>query len=303
MMFAASRMFGLFLVVIAIGVVVALWAQCGSNGCSFIPQQKIVATPTSTPVAEFGTNEIHVAGIMQGDSIQSPVIITGEAIPDWYIGGSFTVRLLDSAGHGLAYAQAKPSDPTPVNGFIPFTVSFAFFPNTPTGTVLFEKNLGSGLPDFPTTVALPVSFPNYTQATATPEPVISPTPTPTPSATPVSTGTLKGTMTIGPICPVQQSGKTCASSVKMFADRPITVSKTDQAMAPITIIPGPTGEFSQELAPGQYYVSMVPQIMGSITGVPTTIKITAGKTTTMNISVDTGIRTPENTDTASSDGF
>ncbi len=302
MTFVASRMFGLLLILLSIGVVIALWAQCGNNGCSFIPAQKVVPTPVPTSLPGFGTNEIHILGILQGDGIKSPVTITGKAIPDWYIGGAFTVRLLNGAGHGLAYAQAKPDNPTPVNGFIPFTVTFAFFPDTPNGTVLFEKNLGSGLPDFPTTVALPVSFPGYVQATPTPEPTESATPTPIPSATPVTTGILKGTMKIGPICPTEQSGKACTPSVKMFADRPISISKTDQATLVTTIIPGPTGEFSQELPAGQYYVSMAPQIMGSITGVPTTITITAGKTTTLNISVDTGIQTPQNTDT-SPDGF
>lgn len=305
MTFIASRAFGLLIIVAAIIVVIILWAQCGSNnGCTFTAPVK--ATPIPPPVGGFGTTEIHIDSLTQGARVTSPLTITGKAIPDWYIGGIFTIRLLDAAGHGLAYVQAKPTATSAVNGFIPFSAQIAFFPHTPNGTLLLEKNLGSGLPDFPSTVALPVSFPNYTNITPTPPPAGGPSPTPTPqpsvSATPVTMGILQGVMTIGPICAPGQTGATCTPSVKMFADRPITVSSKDQSKLIATIIPGPNGAFAQELPAGKYYISMLPQILGSITGVPTTSTITSGKTTTLNINVNTGIGEGQQVDTSSSAG-
>lgn len=289
----------------AIGVVVLLWVQCGtSNGCTFSAPVKATPIPLVTPEGGFGTSEIHIDGLTQGSQVVSPLTITGKAIPDWYIGGAFTVRLLDAAGHGLAYVQAKPTATTAVNGFIPFSATFAFFPTTSQGTLIVEKNLGSGLPDFPSTIALPLTFPNYSIATPTPMPTQQITPTPVPSATPISTGVLQGVMTIGPICASGQTGAACSPSVKMFADRPITVSSADQSLLIATIVPGPNGAFAQELPAGKYYVSMLPQILGSITGVPTTVTITAGKTTTLNIDVNTGIGEGQQADTAASaDGF
>ena len=306
MAFVGSRMFGLIVILLAIGLVIALWVQCGSGGCAFTASQTAAPTPLIAKDNRFGTPEIHITNIRQGDGITSPVTITGEAIPDWYIGGTFTVRLLDGTGHGLAYAQAQPLAKTAVNGFIPFTVTFAFFPHTANGTLLFARNLGSGLPNFPTTVAMPVSFPLYTKVTSTPLPTFIPPPSATPppsaSATPSTLGVLKGAMTIGPLCPRSQTGDSCKPSLKMFADRPITAQKTDDATSTTTITPGPTGEFAQELPAGQYLITMTPQILGTISGVPATITITAGKTTILNIAVNTGIQTEENTDTTS-DGF
>ncbi|MCE9642960.1 MAG: Gmad2 immunoglobulin-like domain-containing protein [Candidatus Andersenbacteria bacterium] len=301
----ASRLFGLLIVVAAIGVVIVLWVQCGNNnGCTFSAPVKATPIPSITPEGGFGTSEIHIDGLKQGSQVVSPLTITGKAIPDWYIGGAFTVRLLDAAGHGLAYTQAKPTVTTAVNGFIPFTATIAFFPTTSQGTLIVEKNLGSGLPDFPSTVALPLSFPNYINATPTPLPISTPTPLPSVSATPVTTGILQGTMTIGPICASGQTGAACAPSVKMFADRPITVSSSDQSLLIATIVPGPNGVFAQELPAGKYYISMLPQILGSITGVPATVTITAGKTTKLNIDVNTGIGEGQQADTAASaDGF
>ncbi|MEO6077722.1 MAG: hypothetical protein ABIP54_02970 [Candidatus Andersenbacteria bacterium] len=297
MTFIASRLFGLLIILVAIGVIVVLWVQCGSNGCSFTAVVKPSPSPIITDSNEFGTPEIRIAKLIQGSEISSPVVIQGKAIPDWYIGGKFTVRVLDGSGHGLAYAQATPTATTASNGFIPFQAVLAFFPSTPDGTVLFEKNLGSGLPNFPSTIALPVKFTNYIAITPTPVPTMieTATPTPVPSATPVTTGVLQGAMTINISRP----------SVKMFAQRVISVYEADKTTLVIKIVPGADGRFAQELPAGNYYVDMIPQILGSITGVPTSVTITPGKTTTLNIAVDTGIQTPENTitDTQPSDGF
>jgi hypothetical protein len=305
MTFIASRLFGLLIIIIAIGVVIVLWVQCGGNGCSFTAPVKQSPLPTIALDNEFGTPEIRIAKLIQGSEITSPVSIQGKAIPDWYIGGEFTVRLLDGAGHGLAYAQAKPLATQAVNGFIPFQADLAFSSSTPDGTLLFEKNLGSGLPNFPSTIALPVKFTHYVSATPAPTIIETATPTPIPSATPVTTGVLQGTMTIGPICPTSQTGAECRPSVKMFAERVISVYQADKTTLVLKITPGADGQFAQELPAGKYYINMIPQIMGSITGVPTTITVAAGKTSTLDISVDTGIRTPENTitDPQPADGF
>lgn len=305
MAFIASRAFGFFIIIAAIGVVVVLWVQCGrNNGCTFSAPVQASPVPTVTPESGFGTMDIHVDGLIQGAQVTSPLTITGKAIPDWYIGGAFTVRLLDAAGHGLAYTQAHPTATTAANGFIPFSAQMAFFPTTPNGMLIIEKNLGSGLPDFPSTIALPVTFPNYINVTPTPIPSDTPTPIPSVSVTPATTGVLKGVMTIGPLCGSGQTGASCSPSVKMFADRPITVSSSDHSQLIATIIPSPDGTFAQELPAGKYYIFMLPQILGSISGVPTTVTITSGKTTTLNISVDTGIGEGQQVDTSTSqDGF
>lgn len=305
MTFIASKALGILVVLAAIGVIVLLWIQC-QHGCVASVPKKVITTPT--PVVAFGTNELHIISPLRGISVDSPLTITGEAIPDWYIGGAFTIRLLDEKGIGLAYAQAKPTTTTPVNGFIPFSATFAFFPHTQQGTLIFEKNLGSGLPDFPTTVAMPISFARVTPETPTiaPEPSNTATPAPDATVTPAQTGVLQGNVTIGPICPTEQSGAACRPSIKMYAERVISVYKEDKTTLVIKIVPGPDGSFAQELPPGTYYVSMIPQIMGSITGVPTTVTVHAGTTVNLSIAVDTGINTATNTindETSSSDGF
>ena len=113
------------------------------------------------------------------------------------------------------------------------------------------------------------------------------------SVTPVAVsenGKIQGVMTIGPICPVERVDQPCLPTPEMFLAHKIFVYAANKTKLIDVIIPDSMGQFSESIPAGRYYVDMTHQGIGKISGVPTTINIQPGKTVTLNIDVDTGIR-------------
>lgn len=109
--------------------------------------------------------------------------------------------------------------------------------------------------------------------------------------TAVSTGRLIGTMTIGPICPVERADNPCLPTPEMFAAHPVTVYTKDRANVVATLTPDAHGAFSAPLPPGTYVVDTPhTSTPPTVRGVPKTITITAGGDTAVSIDIDTGIR-------------
>jgi hypothetical protein len=101
-----------------------------------------------------------------------------------------------------------------------------------------------------------------------------------------TTGTLAGTMTIGPVCPMERATNPCEPTPEMYAARKVAVYTSDKKTLIATLTPGSDGTFSAALAPGTYYVAMAApqgQGVGGATGVPATIVIKSGATTRLAI--------------------
>ena len=106
-----------------------------------------------------------------------------------------------------------------------------------------------------------------------------------------SKGILKGSVSIGPVCPQDNSaGYSCTPTPEMYAAAKVFVYKTDKRTLVTTITPDAKGNFSVDLPSGSYFVDMIHQSMGGTTGVPATITINAGQTYTLKLAVDTGLR-------------
>ena len=115
-------------------------------------------------------------------------------------------------------------------------------------------------------------------------------PTPVATSTPQSSGSLQGTMTIGPICPVEQVGHPCNPTPQMYAAHKVFVYTSNKSKTIATLTPDTQGHFSALLPVGDYIVDVEHSAVGAVQGVPTTIKIVSNKTYTITISIDTGIR-------------
>ncbi len=103
-------------------------------------------------------------------------------------------------------------------------------------------------------------------------------------------GVLQGTMTIGPICPVEQVGHPCNPTPQMYAAHTVFVYSSDRSKLITTLIPDANGNFSATLPTGTYFIDIQHQSIGGVRGVPTTLIITTGQVSTVAISIDTGIR-------------
>ena len=108
----------------------------------------------------------------------------------------------------------------------------------------------------------------------------------------VEKGMLMGSMTIGPVCPVERVGIPCNPTPAMYEAHSVAVYTSDKKTLVSTLTPKSDGTFSISLANGSYYVTMASQQQGpgSVSGVPKTITIKNNEAVHLQVTVDTGIR-------------
>jgi hypothetical protein len=102
------------------------------------------------------------------------------------------------------------------------------------------------------------------------------------------TGTLAGTVTLGPLCPVEPCTLSRDQIVAAYAARPITIT-TEGGTFVGSVTADPDTGYSISLRPGTYVVDIRHQGIGG-SNLPGTVTIHAGETVRLDVSIDTGIR-------------
>ncbi len=103
-------------------------------------------------------------------------------------------------------------------------------------------------------------------------------------------GTLKGHVDIGPACPVERPGQPCTISGDVYTYTKIVVYKGNVAVIASTNL-NSSGDYSFSLPAGSYSVGYESTVgLPGNHPVPQYVTIRAGETTTLNFSIDTGIR-------------
>jgi hypothetical protein len=100
-------------------------------------------------------------------------------------------------------------------------------------------------------------------------------------------GILSGHVSIGPICPVEQIDNPCLPTPEMYRMRKVVVTDLNNSQIAEESLDG-AGNYSVELAAGDYLATVAPA--GLVKLPAQNVNIAAGKTTTLNFSIDTGIR-------------
>jgi len=109
--------------------------------------------------ALFHANLIRVTMPKAHAMISSPLIVKGEARGSWFFEASFPVRLFDANGNEIAVQPAQAQGEWMTENFVPFTAVLRFAaPATNTGTLVFEKDNPSGLPEHSDELRIPVRF-------------------------------------------------------------------------------------------------------------------------------------------------
>jgi hypothetical protein len=106
-------------------------------------------------------------------------------------------------------------------------------------------------------------------------------------------GILTGTITIGPLCPVETvpPDPACLPTAETFKAYPVGIWTADGKTKVITISPDLKGSYSQQLPTGFYLINRETTQTGvGGSNLPSTVGIAAGYTTILNINIDTGIR-------------
>ncbi len=114
---------------------------------------------------------------------------------------------------------------------------------------------------------------------------------------PAVTGTalLQGTVTIGPLSPVEIPGQEVIVNPEVFAARKIMIydasgKKLVKEVNITQIGQSAAGRYIAQLAPGDYTVDINRLGIDHAANLPKKINLTAGETFTLNIDIDTGIR-------------
>jgi len=91
--------------------------------------------------------------------VSSPLTVSGEARGTWYFEASFPVKLFDADGNQLAVVPAQAQGDWMTEDYVPFSAVLTFdAPATATGTLVFQKDNPSGLPENDDEVRIPVRF-------------------------------------------------------------------------------------------------------------------------------------------------
>lgn len=124
--------------------------QCRANGQTFTPD---IGNEREK------ANLIRISSPRPNETVDSPLVVTGEARGGWYFEADFPVRLYDEAGQLLATAIAQAQSDWMTDEFVPFRAEISFTPPTSSkGVLVLEKDNPSGLPENADELRVPLNF-------------------------------------------------------------------------------------------------------------------------------------------------
>jgi len=105
-------------------------------------------------------------------------------------------------------------------------------------------------------------------------------------------GLLEGTISIGPICPVETDPPSpeCLPTAETYRAYPVGIWTPDGKRKITQISPALDGSFSVDLVPGQYLIKLEKDNGIGGSNLPVKVLITSQEKTTIWIDIDTGIR-------------
>lgn len=97
-----------------------------------------------------------------GDTITSPLRVSGKAKGMWFFEASFPVQVIDAYGTLLGTGIATAQGEWMTEEFAPFEGTISFdLPKSNEGMIVFKRDNPSGLAEYDAEVRLPVRFAEY----------------------------------------------------------------------------------------------------------------------------------------------
>lgn len=103
-------------------------------------------------------------------------------------------------------------------------------------------------------------------------------------------GRLSGTVKIGPNCPVEMSDNPCPTPPEAYRQRKILVYNEAKTTLLHVVDIDSQGFYLIDLVPARYTIDLRGTGIDRTSELPLTIEIHANAVTTLNVSIDTGIR-------------
>ncbi len=102
-------------------------------------------------------NLIRLNSPQPGDTVKSPLTVSGEAVGPWYFEAVFPVKLKDARGAVVAEGQAQAQSDWMTTSFVPFQATLTFTAAAPgPGELVLEKDNPSGDPTKDDALIIPV---------------------------------------------------------------------------------------------------------------------------------------------------
>lgn len=104
-------------------------------------------------------------------------------------------------------------------------------------------------------------------------------------------GVLVGQVSVGPTCAVEEEGIPCITPPETVTSREVVVYKASALKREVARMNlNAFGEYRFELTPGSYTVDIGENGIDTAKELPANVTIESGKVTTLNFSIDTGVR-------------
>jgi len=105
------------------------------------------------------TNLIRVSSPRPGETVTSPLKISGQARGNWFFEATFPIAIYDANGRELGRHYAEAQTDWMTEEFVSFTADLEFNqPTTGTGNLILEKANPSGLPENEDQLTIPITF-------------------------------------------------------------------------------------------------------------------------------------------------
>jgi len=164
----------LIIVIAIIGIVLVVRFLFGSEDTWFCQDGRwLKHGQPSAPKPTSGCGEIQIENVrinspQPDQTLSFPLAIEGEARGNWYFEASFPIRLLDSNGEEIALVTAQAQSDWMTTDFVPFKaiIDLSQLPKTEKGTLVFQKDNPSGLPENDQEIRISVYFPKSEDLTA-----------------------------------------------------------------------------------------------------------------------------------------
>jgi hypothetical protein len=274
-------------VVIGLGVViVALFGVLVFVPSAHSPTVKVRQSPPVPPTAIMvepamsPDKHVEVGAPTADETVSSPLRISGNVTGGgWFFEGSFPVKITDGNGAVLGEGSVQAIGDWTSTGTVLFAAAIPFTPpRFATGMIVLSKDNPSGDPKNAESFSIPVRF-------AMPAPVAATTTKP---ALPIQSG-VRGTVTIGPTCPVERIPPTPFCAPRPYQTSIVISRNIATSVALMTVKSDASGTFTAVLDPGQYVLqpqggSPLPRCGG------TPVTVTAQTFSDVTLICDSGIR-------------
>ncbi|MDP2638993.1 MAG: Gmad2 immunoglobulin-like domain-containing protein [Candidatus Azambacteria bacterium] len=296
---------------ILIIIIVLIIAVAGA--AAWITQKEAPAPVLDPPATK--DDLIRVDTPRPNQTIQSPLVITGEARGNWFFEASFPVVLVNWDGliiaQGIATAKSDPSTGLGVNWmtteYVPFeaTLTFTIDKNTYSnrGALILRKDNPSGLPEHDNALEIPIIFDGIATPIACtqeakqcpdgsyvgrtgPNCEFSACPN---NVAPYDSG-VSGKVLLGPTCPVMRDPPASQCADKPYATTVQVIAVGSSKSSPFaTVESDQEGNYKIMLPPGEYGLQAVGKMPFPSCGTKN-ITIKPDTMVEINLSCDTGIR-------------